>query len=189
MKYFFLLLLVFALIFTVTRCEQASSPIGVTTENNADVVTKAKPDKPGAGFAAFHLTGDVLCVPPYGTIDIPGSGGKVIYNQPNGKMAVLINSIVNGLKPNFTYKLYLRNYKKPGAPPWGATGCSYGNWTYMGSFITDDKGHGDFQIKILKDEMPAGEYNFSVWINDVVAGRTLLVSDNFTVTIAGGVVI
>jgi len=122
MKYFFLLLLVFALIFTVTRCGKANSSFGGTTENNADIVAKAKPDKPGASL-------------------------------------------------------------------WEVTGCSYGNWTCFGPFTTDDKGHGDFQIKILKDEMPAGEYNFSVWINDAVAGGTLPVSDNFTVTIAGGVVI
>ncbi len=189
MKYFFLLLLVFALIFTVTRCDQANSPIEVTADQTTDLIAKAKPDKPGAGFAAFHLTGEVLCVPPYGTIDIPGSGGKVIYNQPNGKSAVQINSIVNGLKPNFNYKLIIRNYKMPGAPPRGETGCSYGNWTMWRTFTTDENGHGDFQIKIKKDEMPAGEYNLSIWINDSVAGKTLLVSDNFTITIAGGVVI
>ena len=139
--------------------------------------------KPGATFPQFHESGDVLCVPPYGTIDVDGSGGKVVVNQPNGEVSAVVTTIANGLLPNRTYTVYLMNYGVPGADRWEDRGCSYGPWTAFGTFTTDADGHGDFHINILGTGMSPGTYQLSVWINDTAKGLTLLVSDSFEVVI------
>ncbi|MDP1815187.1 MAG: hypothetical protein Q8K92_12125 [Leadbetterella sp.] len=73
----------------------------------------AKPAENNAGAQkyAWHLSGDVMPVPPYGLSDIPGSdtASKLIVNQPNGKVKAMVTGVMNGLHPDTTYTVYLSN--------------------------------------------------------------------------------
>ena len=66
-------------------------------------VLAVKPVDTGAQTYAWHLSGDVMPVPPYGSIDIPGSdtASKLIVNQPNGNTEVAITGVMNGLLPKY----------------------------------------------------------------------------------------
>lgn len=145
------------------------------------LVTPAFANKPGAGKYRYYQTGDVLPVPPYGSIDIPGSSGKLNVNQPKGDVELVLNTRFKGLKPNYLYRVYLMNLTCPGAPGWSYShrGC----WTQVGSFTTDLDGHGSFHKKYRNGDLSPGTYNLSVWVNDGSAGRTILVSDNFKAVI------
>lgn len=89
--------------------------------------TAAKPagNLAGAQTYAWHLSGAVMPVPPYGSGDIPGSdtASKLIVNQPNGNTEVAITGVMNGLNPNTTYTVYLANgYTPPVFTGWNVTG-------------------------------------------------------------------
>ena len=135
----------------------------------------------GATQYPFHLSGDVQPVPPYGSIDIPGSSGKLIVNQPEGEVSVVLTAIFDGLLPTRTYRVYIMNYAQPGASGWTYT--HRGPWTLMATFTTDEFGHGDWHLNIRAGDLALGTYNLSVWINDGAHGLTLLISDNFEVVI------
>ena len=69
----------------------------------------------GAVKVAWNLSAAVAPVPPYGSLDIPGSdtASKLIVNQPNGNTEVAITGAMNGLNPNTEYTVYLSNgYEK-----------------------------------------------------------------------------
>jgi hypothetical protein len=89
----------------------------------------AKPEGNLAGAVrtyAWHLSGEVMPVPPYGSSrDIPGSdtASKLIVNQPNGNTEVTITGVMNGLTPNTTYTVYLSK----GYTPYVDTGWNIGN--------------------------------------------------------------
>jgi hypothetical protein len=63
----------------------------------------------------WNLSGDVMPVPPYGSMDIEGSdtASKLIVNQPNGKIEAAITGVMKGLNPDTTYTVYLsKGYTK-----------------------------------------------------------------------------
>lgn len=81
----------------------------------------------GAQKVAWNLSSAVMPVPPYGSLDIPGSdiASKLIVNQPNGHTEVTITGAMNGLNPDTVYTVYLSN----GYTPYVDTGWdSTGNW-------------------------------------------------------------
>lgn len=90
----------------------------------------AKPadNKAGAQKYAWHLSGDVMPVPPYGSADIIGSdtASKLIVNQPNGKVDVNVTGVMNGLNPNTTYTVYLSK---------GYTPYEYTGWNVVGNWV------------------------------------------------------
>lgn len=91
-------------------------------------VFAAKPadNKAGAQKYAWHLSGDVMPVPPYGLSDISGSdtASKMIVNQPNGKVQAMVTGDMNGLNPNTAYTVYLSNpYSPYVATDWNITGA------------------------------------------------------------------
>lgn len=57
----------------------------------------------------WNLSSAVMPVPPYGSMDIEGSDtmSKLIVNQPNGDVEVVINGVMKGLHPDTTYTVYL----------------------------------------------------------------------------------
>jgi len=75
------------------------------------VMFAAKPtdNNASAQKVAWNLSGAVMPVPPYGSLDIQGSdtASKLIVNQPNGNTEVTITGVMNGLNPNITYTVYL----------------------------------------------------------------------------------
>lgn len=77
---------------------------------------------------AWNLSADVMPVPPYGSLDIPGSdtASKLIVNQPNGNTEVTITGAMNGLNPDTVYTVYLSN----GYEPYVYTG-----WNIVGTWV------------------------------------------------------
>lgn len=78
----------------------------------------------------WHLSADVMPVPPYGSGDIPGSDttSKLIVNQPNGAVEVTITGAMNGLNPDTTYTAYLSN---------GYTPYMYTGWSVEGDWVLE----------------------------------------------------
>lgn len=98
----------------------------------------------GAQTYAWHLSADVMPVPPYGSRDIPGSdtASKLIVNQPNGNTEVTITGVMNGLNPNTTYTVFLSNPYTP----YVFTGWSItGNWIFRAVFGSNNYDH-DYTI-------------------------------------------
>jgi len=69
----------------------------------------------GAQEVAWFLSADVMPVPPYGSMDIPGSDEscKLIMNQPNGAVEVALTGVMKGLNPNTQYTVYLSKAYTP----------------------------------------------------------------------------
>lgn len=70
--------------------------------------------KPAGNLASaekvpWNLSAEVMKVPPYGSRDVPGSdeASKLIVNQPNGNVEVVITGVMKGLHPNTVYTVYL----------------------------------------------------------------------------------
>src|SRR3989344_4892099 len=109
-------------------------------------VYAAKPAGNYAGAVTYdwNLSGAVMPVPPYGSLDIPGSdtASKLIVNQPNGKVLANMTGVMNGLNPNTEYTVYLSNVYTPYvftgwnvAGSWNmgfscTTGCSGGPYVH-----------------------------------------------------------
>ncbi|MDP2708544.1 MAG: hypothetical protein Q8O93_00615 [bacterium] len=49
------------------------------------------------------------------------------------------------------------------------------------TFTTDETGSGDWHANLKDLDLPAGDYNLSVWINET--GLTMLISDPFSITL------
>jgi len=93
----------------------------------------------GSQTVAWNLSADVMPVPPYGSRDIPGSdtASKLIFNQPNGEVEVVITGVMNGLHSNTEYTVYLsRQYflnKR-----WSVVGDWTLSFLYLGSSYLHD---------------------------------------------------
>lgn len=90
----------------------------------------------GAQKVAWNLSGDVMPVPPYGSLDIAGSdtSSKLIVNQPGGKVIANVTGDMNGLTPNTTYTVYLsKTYTKYSV---NLTGLGVLPFEYQGSTYT-----------------------------------------------------
>ena len=112
-KYYFLIIVALILGLVLTGCSLLSD----ISQVPATEQTKVKPDGnlAGAVKVPWNLSRDVMPVPPYGSMDIPGSetASKLIVNQPNGNTEVTITGVMNGLTPNTTYTVYLsKGYTK-----------------------------------------------------------------------------
>lgn len=97
----------------------ALSTVGVASESDL-----------GAQTYAWHLSADVMPVPPYGSLDILGSdtASKLIVNHPNGAVNATITGVMNGLNPDTTYTVYLSKPYKP----YVSTG-----WSVSGTYMID----------------------------------------------------
>ncbi len=78
-----------------------TSALAVKPANNRAMAEKVE----------WFQSAEVMKVPPYGSRDIPGSddASKLIINQPNGNVEVVINGVMNGLNPSTVYTVYLSN--------------------------------------------------------------------------------
>ena len=107
-KLFYLIVLILILGLALTGCTLLSNVGQVPATSQ----TKVKPEGlGGAQTYAWHLSGDVMPVPPWGLIDIPGSdtASKLIVNQPNGNVEVAVTGVMNGLDSNTEYTVYPSN--------------------------------------------------------------------------------
>ncbi|MCJ7805124.1 hypothetical protein MUP46_00580 [Patescibacteria group bacterium] len=102
------------------------------------VVSAAKPADNHAGAVTYgwHLSGAVMPVPPYGSLDIPGSdtASKLIVNQPNGKVTTNVTGVMKGLNPDTTYTVYLSNGYTPYTPQ---SVVGTWTWTVLGTYVHD----------------------------------------------------
>ena len=140
--------------------------------------TKTKQQKVVRDYVKFYQSGAVQKVPPYGSIDIPGSGGRVIFSQDNKELYCNFH----GLLSQTNYKVYMRNFNNPYASGWTKGALSGGPFTEIGTFITSHAGKGSFVYANLNN-MKKGEYIISIWINDANKGATLLLSGNYKMLI------
>jgi len=125
----------------------------------------------------LHPTAEVLCVPPYGTFDIQGSGGKVTIGWNADADPAILRVVSEGLLPERNYSVYWMQ----GGSPWESRECDYGPWRKIGSFTTHEDGKGLFQTRLSDHSMPLGRGFFSIWINDTETSGTLLVSHSFEI--------
>lgn len=109
--------------------------------------------KPSANLASaekvpWHLSADVMPVPPYGSRDIPGSdtASKLIVNQPNGNVEVVVTGVMNGLNPNTPYTVFLSNSYEPYVDTgWNVEG------TWMIRYILGGSWDHDYIINVQSD--------------------------------------
>ena len=85
----------------------------------------------GAQTYAWFLSGSVMPVPPYGSVDIPGSdvASKLIVNLPSGVINATITGVMGGLAPSTTYTVYIA---KPYVSTWDVSGSYVINVEYLG---------------------------------------------------------
>ena len=92
-------------------------------------VFAAKPvsNNAGAQKIAWNLSAAVMPVPPYGSVDEPGSdiASKLIVNQPNGKVVANMTGVMRGLTPGREYTVYLSN---------GYTPATFTGWNVSGTY-------------------------------------------------------
>jgi hypothetical protein len=133
-KLIYLIVLVLILGLVLTGCLSNISQVPATEQ------TKAKPaGNPGAQTYAWHLSADVMPVPPYGSADIFGSdtASKLIVNQPNGNTEVTITGVMNGLNPNTVYTVFPSNAWST-SEKWNITGEWNLTFMYSGSPYNHD---------------------------------------------------
>jgi len=164
--------------------------IAVTLLTLAGTAFAAKPTSnlAGAQKYSWHLSGDVMPVPPYGSLDIPGSdtASKLIVNQPNGKVQATITGVMNGLNPNTEYTVYLSN----GYTPYVSTNVvgTY-KWLVLGTYehdlvITTQNPDGTFSGT---GGYPTGHnpYNLPGETTETITGQFVGDQISFTTTYAG----
>lgn len=95
----------------------------------------------GAQTYVWHLSGDVMPVPPYGSVDIPGSDttSKLIVNRPNGKVLANMTGVMKGLSPNTEYTVFLSNAYTPYVfTGWNVAGPWVVSFEYEGNYYAHD---------------------------------------------------
>jgi hypothetical protein len=120
----------------------------------------------GARKVRWNLSRAVMPVPPYGSIDIPGSdkASKLTINQPNCKADIKIDGIMKNLNPETTYTVYLSNgYKPYKEKGWDVSG------SYVFNFIWKDIGYpNDVTLTQTGDKItgtigwPSNQHPYSV---------------------------
>jgi len=99
--------------------------------------------------------------------------GEVVFVDPMGNVTLVIQGNVEGLTPKHEYAVWVRNLS-------GYTGPYLDEYTPLGyykleTFTTNVKGKGKFHINILADDLPTGEYEIQLAIND--DGCTVLATE------------
>ena len=133
-KLSYLIVLALILGLVLTGCSLLSDISQVPATEQMKV--KPEGNLNGAQTYAWHLSADVMPVPPYGSVDIPGSdtASKLIVNQPNGAVEVTVTGVMNGLAPNTTYTVYLsKGYTK--YTPFNIMGTY--KWLVLGTYEHD----------------------------------------------------
>ena len=130
---------------------------------------------------AWHLSGDVGPVPPYGAGDIPGSDthSKLSVQQTDGNSELALIGAMNGLDPNTVYTVLVSKGYFASPVYWpGLLSISIPSFT----FTTNRYGSGIWRIHVSDTDFDGpGTYAVSVWINS--PGRTVLISNTFVIQV------
>ena len=89
--------------------------------------------------------------------------GRVHIVDPQGQANLIIQGQVRGLEPVTVYDAWVRNLENY-TGPYILSYVPLGYYKLV-SFTTDEFGDASFQIKIIADELPDGEYYIQVAIN------------------------
>jgi len=154
-----------SIIFLVTLILSVTPVFAVKPSNNLA----------GAQEIAWNLSAEVMPVPPYGTMDIPGSdeASKLIMNQPNGAVEVALTGVMKGLNPDTIYTVYLsKSYTPYVYTGWSVEGTyvvrlHYGASIYEHDIIIDIPSDGTFTGT---GGYPAGGSPYSYPYNEVITG-------------------
>ena len=121
-KLIYLIVLALILCLVLTGCSLLSNVGQVPVTEQMKV--KPTGNLAGADEVLWHLSADVMPVPPYGSCDILGSASasKLIVNQPNGSVEVAVTGVMNGLDPNTDYTVYLSKSYEPYVLGWNVVG-------------------------------------------------------------------
>jgi len=152
------------------------------------LTTTALAAKPSSNYAgaqkySWHLSGDVMPVPPYGSFDIPGSdtASKLIVNQPNGKVIANMTGVMNGLNPNTEYTVYLSKVYTPyNFTGWDVTGP----WTISFDYLGNPYIHN---LTLNQSSSTIGGSGSSApytWVIDAgtISGQTVTLTAHYTAT-------
>ena len=106
------------------------------TGTKPSLAAKPSDNKAGAKTYEWHLSGEVMPVPPYGSLDILGSdiASKLIVNRPNGNVTTNVTGVMGGLHPNTTYTVYLSNGYTSYTPK---SVLGTWKWTVLGTYVHD----------------------------------------------------
>lgn len=130
----------------------------------------------------WNQSAAVMCVPPYGQVDIPNSdsSSQLIVHHYDGEQNVKIICNMGGLRPNSKYTIAIhQQYLGPSTrhPPYFSESIPREH------FDTDSEGYGKKEFNIPYSEFNKRDiYTISVWVNVGPVGRTLLISNNFKVS-------
>ena len=125
----------------------------------------------GKDAAEMLSAGDV-----YGGIYVnewqgPEATGKANMIQPNGNVDVILGVSVDDLAPNSLYIVYFDTDGGSAGPH---------PFTQVGSFTTDEFGHGEWNYTAPAGSLLAGSYIWSVAINRTDPAATILVSEDIS---------
>jgi len=163
--------------------------IAVTLLTLVGTAFATKNNQAGAQKYGWHLSADVMPVPPYGSLDIPGSdtASKLIVNQPNGKVQAMVTGVMNGLNPDTTYTVYLSNPYTLDVERWDVTGTY--RWLVLSTYdhdlvITTQNPDGTFSGT---GGYPAGSspYTDPGQTSETITGQVIENQITFTTTYAG----
>lgn len=156
------------------------TPFALSTNSNA--AGKPASNLAGAQNVGWKLSAAVMPVPPYGSLDIPGSdtASKLIFNQPNGKVSAMVTGVMNGLHPNTTYTVYLSNSYTPFVAA-NITGITGFDFEYLDGPYVHDATLSQTGLAVTGNGgYPAGgtfSYAWSITSGSVVGNHVHLVMD------------
>ena len=119
----------------------------------------------------------------YGKIDIPNSDSesKLIAEQHEDEGTVKIKCDMRWLKPEARYIIDVCKEYVLKSPHFPGRFSNTISKTYL---TTDNEGFGKAEFNLRYNDFPShGVHTISLFLNDSVDGRTILISDNFAVRV------
>lgn len=153
------------------------------TESNRNIRTRAR-TPPHTFIVKWNLSGDVMSGP-YGRIDIPDSDSesKLVVEQHEGEGNIKLICDMRGLRPKARYKLDVCKEYEINSPHFPGR---FSDTIKPIPFTTDIEGceKEEFILRFNDFSNRLGVHTLSVFLNDSVDGRTILISDNFNINVS-----
>lgn len=134
----------------------------------------------------WHLSGDILSVPPFGSQDMIGSNKASKLHVSQRDKTITLTGKMRKLKPSYTYAVYLGKPFRPFSigetgpnPTIGAQGAPYR------AFTTDKQGNGNWDRVVTVNELTRYGIvdRFRVLVNDGPKDKTVLISEDISMAI------
>jgi hypothetical protein len=159
--------------FTFFSCSIEQSPTTTESEISSQTTSIIKEVK-------WNLSGTVMPKPKYGSQDILDSERASLLTMNQTEKQVQITGEMSGLRRNTSYNVLLAKGYTPKSIYPGLFTDKIDTFT----FISTPDGLFRWTFIIFKTDFPGpGTYTLSVWINETTTNVTILISDNFDITI------